>query len=269
MPYHGSCGITNVSEEAIQQIIQLGDEIVEAKILSHDHSHGFILKDAFSSFIGILPSFTTGYTGEGPRRFSYVLQLFKEHNIPINEYDISEKMMKRFEASALLSDDLNFIEVNKPVRPHRFHEYILEQHWKSSSAELWSSFKAIIPLSLIEPRLVDIAKNFADDPDSNLIKGFRRLEDSIRNRIASEKHGSKLMSEAFLDKDSLLSWSNIDNGEKTGRAQLFTGTFMAFRNPRAHKETKQTLELQIREFLLLNELFHLEAQAIEAPTDLK
>jgi hypothetical protein len=47
--------------------------------------------------------------------------------------------------------------------------------------------------------------------------------------------------------------------------QLFTGTFAAHRNPRAHREPKERAAIALREFLLLNHLYILEAQAISNP----
>ncbi len=37
---------------------------------------------------------------------------------------------------------------------------------------------------------------------------------------------------------------------------------MAFRNARAHREIKPALEAELREFLLVNELYRLEAEAV-------
>lgn len=262
LPYHGSSGVTRDCEEAIQRIIQFGDEIVQANILSHENSHGFLLRDAYEVVTAILPGFATGYGGEGPRRFSYVLRLLNDHYIPVDEYDIPSDMMKRFEASALTHADLNFVEKARPIRPHRYNDYIWEMHWKYSASTLWKSFKPVLPLSLIEPRLADLAKKFGEDPDKNLMTGYRRLEDAIRQKTDSDKHGSKLMSEAFMGKKSVLIWEDIDDGEQTGRGQLFTGTYMAHRNPRAHREKEHSLEQYISEFLLLNHLFHLEASSV-------
>ena len=54
----------------------------------------------------------------------------------------------------------------------------------------------------------------------------------------------------------------MDKSEKVGRINLFTGTYMAYRNARAHKENPKT-EL-LAEFLLLNQLYLLESEAEEA-----
>jgi hypothetical protein len=58
----------------------------------------------------------------------------------------------------------------------------------------------------------------------------------------------------------MLTWPVNDDGEKNGRANLFTGTFMAYRNPRAHRE--HSSEELLAEFLLLNQLYRLEFEAV-------
>ena len=42
------------------------------------------------------------------------------------------------------------------------------------------------------------------------------------------------------------------------------GTFMAYRNPRSHREVRDYRTGQLAEFLLLNHLYCLEREAIEA-----
>ncbi|MCH8504956.1 MAG: hypothetical protein LAT50_11610, partial [Ectothiorhodospiraceae bacterium] len=57
----------------------------------------------------------------------------------------------------------------------------------------------------------------------------------------------------------------VDNGledaAQKGRANLFVGVYMANRNRRAHKELPSKLSDELREFLLVNELFLLEAES--------
>lgn len=66
----------------------------------------------------------------------------------------------------------------------------------------------------------------------------------------------------FTGKDAVLTWMVTEEGEKNGRAYLFTGTYMAYRNPRAHQENPEA-EL-LAEFLLLNQLYRLEREAVKA-----
>ena len=94
--------------------------------------------------------------------------------------------------------------------------------------------------------------------------GFRRLETIVSERAnIHDKVGAKLFSSAFLDDDAPLTWEGLNKGERAARVQMFAGTFGAYRNPRMHKEKKMTDAENLREFLLLNELYHLEASAIQ------
>jgi hypothetical protein len=68
-------------------------------------------------------------------------------------------------------------------------------------------------------------------------------------------------SRAFAGKDALLTWPVLDENERAGRLNLITGAYMAYRNPRAHQE-KPRSEL-LAEFLLLNQLFRLEEEAVD------
>jgi hypothetical protein len=54
-----------------------------------------------------------------------------------------------------------------------------------------------------------------------------------------------------------------NEGERNGRMNLFIGAYMAYRNPRAHRESKDRLGAALAEFLLLNHLYMMEKQSIE------
>lgn len=71
----------------------------------------------------------------------------------------------------------------------------------------------------------------------------------------------KLFSKAFQSDDSILVWKDIDSSEQQGRAQLFTGVYMTFRNRRAHRETSDNAYECLLEFLQVNHLFILESEA--------
>jgi uncharacterized protein (TIGR02391 family) len=121
----------------------------------------------------------------------------------------------------------------------------------------------VIPFAIIDRRLTDLALAFWDNPNDSILTGYKRLEDILRARTSIKTHGTRLFSEAFGKDESKLTWSNIDNAEHAGRAQLFTAAFMAFRNRRAHREIQHNREKELAEFLLLNQLFSLEEEAIE------
>ncbi len=267
--YHGSAGITQGCIEALQRTLQFGDELVQVIILSSQHGlssnqkHGLFLKNSFEHSIIILPGFTSGYNGEGPRGFSYSLALLEAAGIPIDEVMLPKEMFKRLEEGALLFGDIEFFESSRPVRPKRHSYFILEQHWKKKrDGSLWKEFKPVIPLGLIEPRLIKLARNFSDDPDNIVFQAFRLLEDTVRQRIDTEETGKKVFSTAFHGNDSPLYWPEIEMGEKVGRANLFIGAYLAYRNPKAHKEMNEDLNDLMRQFLVINQLFFLENEAI-------
>ena len=126
---------------------------------------------------------------------------------------------------------------------------------------LWQSFPSILPLSIIDPRIADLALDFWKDPDQKLTLGYRRLEDIVREKINSKEYGTGLFTEAFLSQNPKLKWENIENSEQKGRGQLFVGAYMAYRNPRAHREIKDYSHQQLVEFLLLNQLYLLEQES--------
>jgi hypothetical protein len=44
---------------------------------------------------------------------------------------------------------------------------------------------------------------------------------------------------------------------------MFIGAFLTFRNPRSHREIEVDDRVTLREFLIVNELFLLESEAVE------
>ena len=78
----------------------------------------------------------------------------------------------------------------------------------------------------------------------------------------NNENGVKLFAKAFQVDDSVLCWENLDSGESKGRASLFTSVYMAYRNNRAHQEPRHNVSDDIREFMLVNQLFVLESEAV-------
>lgn len=126
---------------------------------------------------------------------------------------------------------------------------------------MWDEFPLVIPFAIVDDRIIDLAINFWEKADERLLTGYRRLEDIVRARIGSLEHGHKLFSQAFMGPSSKLKWKEISEAEQTGRANLFVGAYMAYRNPRAHRELREVSNQQLTEFLLLNQLYGLERDA--------
>jgi uncharacterized protein (TIGR02391 family) len=251
--------------DSVRRLIQYRETIDRVDILTCDGSHGLLLHIEREGIIAVKAGFASGYAGEGPRTLAAVLELFEALYAPIEEREVSVDVMKRLEGSALTRHDIETIANTQPVLPRRWHEYV-RPYWTGHDAarQPLTALDVVMPWALIDPRLMDLARTFFDDPDDAILKGFRRLEDIIRERTGSSEHGKRLFAQAFLGDASALWWNVADTGEQAGRGQLFVGTFMAYRNPRAHREDSSTAyAAPLREFLMLNELFHLEAEAVK------
>lgn len=268
--YVGDSGVSRVCLEAVMRLIQFGDVIDEARLLTapsdrDTSTHAFLLSINGATDVAIRSGLTSGYAGEGPRTLAEVLALLLSCNVEIEEYAVPSKLLDRLNESSLTRDDVEVIKALRPIRPTRFHDYIVAfgQPARAPSYR-WSDFPAAIPFAILDARIADLAVTFWSDPDSRLMTGYRRLEGRLRERIQMDEHGSRLISAAFNGNPALLKWNGCNDAECKGRAQLFTGAFMGYRNRRAHKDVPGERSEQLRELLLLNELFLLEAAAIRA-----
>lgn len=272
--YHGTSGITDYCIKAITRIIHFGDIIKDAKLLSYfdDHTalHSFLITLEHEQKIIIKTGFASGYGGEGPKGLSTALQLLQAHEIPIDEYVINKEIYRKIDTASLNTSDLTKIESLKPVRPIRFYDYILDENYdhKSYHHKVQRYFPPSIHFGLIDSRLLDLALTLFNMTDHSLNTAFRRLEDILRERTNINEHGVKLFSKAFEGSDSILHWNDTNEGEHNGKANLFKAIFLVFRNPRAHKELTTNDQEAAREFLLINQLYILEKQAVTRKLEL-
>jgi hypothetical protein len=267
--YAGVAGSSQDCRTAVLQLLFYGNRIARVRILTHDGSHCLLLTVGESDLIAIKSGFASGYQGEGPQTLAFVLQALLAYGTDIEEYEVPEGYLARLDASALTSKDIGLLERLRPIRPSRWYgyDYGYQDSERREKGVLFADLEPRLPLAIIDSRIVDIAIHFEDDPDGKLLTGYRRLEDIVRERTGLVGEVStRLFAKAFLGEESLLYWEGVDGGEQQGRAQLFTGTYMAHRNPRAHQERghglgKHGLGRHISEFLLLNHLFGLEREA--------
>lgn len=263
--YHGIAGVSLECKEAVMRLLQFGDDLTRARIISFSSSHCLLLSNSIGDFIAIKSGFASGYGGGGPTAFSYALQLLDAHGVEIDECEVDEAIIERLDRSALTTSDLHNINTAKPIRPSRWHDYVLEIHYeRASDGTLWQDFRPVVPFAIIDSRIIDLALSFWENPDDKLLKGYRRLEDKVRERTGSVEHGTKLFSKVFGGPNPCLHWKNVDEGEKAGRRNLFTAAYMAHRNPRAHRESMADPSEQLSEFLLLNHLYWLEKKSCSA-----
>lgn len=258
--YIGTNGITHACLKSLCNLIQTNPDLSYALILTADQSHAIIITDESARYYIIRPGFTSGYSGEGPKGLAKALTIFNKHEIETEETLITTKMMNKLNNSSLSDNDIDIIFKQKIIRPIRLHDYIYPFKAEiSETSSLKRYFPLELPYSIIDDRIFDLALLFKNDPDSALLKAYKRLEDIVRRR----EHSSKLFSQALLPPKGCLTWDLPDNSEIDGRANLFINTYKAFRNARTHREKYENQIHQYREFLLINELYLLEAEAIK------
>lgn len=261
--YHGSDGVTSHCLDAIARLIHFGQRFYQVRLLSCVNdgfgSHALLLTMEYEHLIAIKAGFASGYGGEGPAGLSTALKLLEKHRAEIDEYDISSVMMERLNAGCLLRSDLEWLEGARSVRPQRFYDYILDRR---HNEDLERYFPPTINFGLIDSRLMDVALVFFDNPSHAIDTSYKRLEDRLRHRteLAGES-GSKLLTKAFVGDQSLLHWDDENGGEHNSKGNLFKSVFGAYRNPRAHREVDADDKEALREFMLINELYMLEAGA--------
>tara|TARA_Y100000758_G_scaffold56133_2_gene35923 strand:- start:2649 stop:3491 length:843 start_codon:yes stop_codon:yes gene_type:complete len=261
--YHGASGITQHCLDAVARLIHFGEKIYVAKLLTcldrHNcGDHGLLLTMEHEHFVAIKPGFSSGYNGEGPTGLSTVLRMLQWQGADIEEYDVSPAIMERLNAGCLLSKDVDDLERATPVLPVRYYDYMLGSH-----RDLQRYFPPTINFGLLDKRLVDLALDFSANPGYAIDSAFKRLEDLIRRRIEMPgESGSKLLTKAFLGEGSILHWGDENPSEQSSKANLFKSVFGAYRNPRAHREVAASDDEAVREFMLVNSLYLLEAAAV-------
>jgi hypothetical protein len=275
--YLGHKGDTNSCLSAIVRLVHYGDRINIAKLLtSEEKHHAFILDMNDGEFIAIKSGFASGYIGTGSRGLSTALQVLCKHGIYVDEYDVENILVERLDASCLLLSDLEQLTNAESVRPSCYYDYIdeyavppLTMQQSYNKQVVRDLFPAVIPFHIIDDRLLEFALMFHKTPDAAIKDGFRRLETIFSQRIdTGDDVGAKMFSKAFLGEEAPLTWEGIGKGEIVARVQMFTGAFGAYRNPRAHREKSKTQAENLREFLILNELYLLEASAISTEENL-
>lgn len=262
--YLGEAGVTETCLYSLCNLIQTNADLSYALLLTNDQSHALILRDQSDSYYIIRSGFTSGYPGEGPKGLAKALTILNKHQIDTEEILVTSKLISKLNNASLSDQDIDFIFREKIIRPIRLHDYIYPfRHEVSEESNLKRYYPLELPYSIFDDRIFDLALLFKQDPDSALTKAYKRLEDIIRTRTGLNEHSTKLFAQVFQGENALLTWEVPDGAEIKGRINLFTGTYMAFRNARAHREIDENLVHQYREFLLINELYLLEAEAIK------
>lgn len=261
--YLGDSGITQICKEAVIRLIHAGEDIKDVKILTVEetYSHALLLTLRYDIQVIVKGGFASGYNGEAPKGYAFVLNLLLNYTDSINEYIISKSIFEHISNSSLTVKDLDYINSIKPVRPARWYDsaYIHKERERS----IFSEFPLTIPMALLDPRLIELALDFDKNPDNAIMGAYRKLESIVKARTdLNNESGVKLFAKAFQGDDSVLYWENLDSGESKGRASLFTSVYMAYRNNRAHQEPRHNISDDIREFMLVNQLYILDSEAV-------
>ena len=263
--YLGESGITQTCKNAVIQLIHADEKIQDVKILTFEETyskvHALLLTVEYDIQIIIKSGFASGYNGEAPKEYAYVLNLLRQYTDNINEYIIHKSIFERISSSSLTIKDLEYINNIDQVRPARWYDSAYLD--KEREYNVFSEFPLTIPMALLDTRLIELASDFNENPDNAIMGAYRKLESIVRDRTGLHNESSvKLFAKAFQGDDSILCWKNLDSGECRGRASLFSSVFMAYRNNRAHQEPRHNLGDDIREFMLINQLFILESAAV-------
>jgi hypothetical protein len=149
--YVGVAGISKECQDGVSRLLQYGDQITHARILSSPSDHCLLLSVNCGDIVAVKSGFTSGYLGEGPRTFSYVLEVLQAQGVNIEEYTVSPEMIERLDMSSLTSADLKTIDTAKPVRGSRWRDYLLENHWVSICSAFFPVQKASMPQSATSP----------------------------------------------------------------------------------------------------------------------
>ncbi len=263
LAYHGSSQTTKSCIDAIARLIQSGEWITQAFLLTADGRHCFVLEVAQHELIVIKAGFTSGYPGEGPRGLALAIRLFHRHGIDVEELEVSPDVLVRVDGSRLTESDLKLIDTSRAVRPMRLDVYDVFDG-DVFTQKMRKLFPLVVPFGLVDERIMDLAVKLAEQADSAISDAFKRLEAIFVERCEMPgEYGARLFKRAFLGASPILVWKDIGEKEAEGRAELFISVFKGFRNRRAHKELASKPADALREFLLVNELFLLEAEAVQ------
>lgn len=264
LQYHGEADITQTCVRAIARLVQSGAWISRALLLTFQDRHCFYLELAEHEQIIIRPGFASGYPGEGPAGLAISLEMLSRHGVELDEVLVTAGFMGRAAEGRLTSAHMRQIDDGKVVRPIRLSDYT----WNvlgprgGRDACLRQQFALVPNFGLLDSRLFDYARLLESDPDAAISKAFRLLEETVRARSGlTGLFGRLLFERAFLKQGAPLTWKGLEPNEIRGRGELFVAAFSAFRNPRAHRQIDADRSQHLREFMLINELFLLEAEA--------
>lgn len=263
--YHGIRGDSRACRDAVFRIVQYGTAITHTHILTSGRSHCLLLSINGGDRVAVKSGFSSGFRGLGPKAFSQVLGVLHAVGAEIDEYVVDSDVIERIDKTALTTGDIGNIESSRAVRPRRWRDYVLNEHWTDHEIDAqWRGFPCVIPFAAIDDRIIDLAISFWEGPDDRVMNGFRRLEDIVRARAESEESGCRLFKNEFSLKRGKLKWEHVSDREHAANLDLMMAIYRSCRNARAHGETgNKTRADLLTDFILLNHLYRLERKAVD------
>lgn len=266
--YLGSHQATQSCLDAIARLLATSVPITRALLLSSEGRHGFYLDIGDPEPVFVRCGFTSGYEGEGPAGLAIALHLLRRFGVDVEEVVVPAKLLVRLDENCLTNPDMTLVLNASVVRPTQISDYQYDglKYRAPPEDRMRAQFQHSVPWFAIDERLVDLALVLSRDPDKAVFDAFRRLESIVAKRagLPAGTVGKNVFRKAFRGTGAHLTWPGLPMGEIEGRAQLFEAAFMAYRNPLAHREEGRGAICAYREFSVVNELFLLEAEAIQA-----
>ena len=224
----------------------------------------FILVPELGPRVVVRDGFASGYLGEGPRGLVEAILLLDSKRWDISELRISEALFETIAESRMTEEQLTkILDARREPVSEVLVRYVSREALEASEHRSpWDGRPVILPFAIIDRRILDLAYAFFDDPDTVLHRGYRRLEDTVRERSGLNDHGARLFSRAFGVDQSPLVW-DMHGEDSIVFAQLFVSAFSGFRNARAHRELEGSSEDLAVEFLQLNTLYLLESRLVK------
>ena len=166
--YHGFRGDSLACRDAVFRLVQYGTGITHAKILTSGKSHCLLLSIDSRDRVAVKSGFASGYRGSGPMAFSKVLGVLHAVGAEIDEFDVDSDIIKRIDKTALTTGDIGNIDSSRAVRPQRWPEYVLEEHWTDHKIDAqWHCLPCVIPFAAVDGRIeaVDVDETLDQLPN--------------------------------------------------------------------------------------------------------
>jgi len=118
--------------------------------------------------------------------------------------------------------------------------------------ELLKRYPCVIPWATLDPRIIDLALILNRGDSSAVSRAFNRFETTLKERAGNNSGSLRAAANAVFSNGGA-------NDLPSAAEKLVTSVYTLLRNLRAHEEHHFSREEDIRCFVLINELFLMEA----------